>query len=58
MLNVPSPGSLGEPKIYHHLVYFTRKVVVGWRVSYCEELVGDYSQEIMGLVVEESPRGV
>ena len=29
MLNVPSPGSLGEPKIYHNLVYFTREVVVG-----------------------------
>ncbi len=40
MLNVPSPGSLGEPKIYHHLVYFTRKVVVGCGgLPDCEELV-------------------
>jgi len=29
-----------------------------WRVSDCEEFSGSYSQEMMGLVVEESPRGV
>ena len=41
MFKVPSPGSLGEPKIYHHLVYFTRKTVVGFGgLPDFEELVG------------------
>jgi len=29
-----------------------------WRVAWLWRISGGYSQEIMGLVVEESPRGV
>jgi len=29
---------IAEPKIYHHLVYFTRIWGFTWRVSDCEEL--------------------
>ena len=31
-------SGLGEPNIYHHLVYFTRMWDFTWRVSDCEEL--------------------
>jgi len=36
-------GGLGEPKIYQNLVCFTRKGDFTWRVSDCEELVGEVS---------------
>ena len=39
---------LGEPNIYQNLGDFTRIGDFTWRVSDCEELVGGYSQEMMG----------
>jgi len=43
--------SLVEPNVYHDSVCFTRSGDFTWRVSDCEELVGAYSQEMMGLVL-------
>ena len=31
---------IAEPKIYHHLGFFTRIWRLTWRVSDCEEFVG------------------
>jgi len=44
-------SGLGEPKIYHQSVCFSRIWDFTWSVSDCEELSGGYSQEMMGLVL-------
>ena len=44
-------GGLGEPNIYHQSVCLTRTWDFTWRVADCEELVGGYSLEMMGLVL-------
>ena len=42
---------LGEPNIYLDSGVFYKKLGRLWRVSDCEELVGGYLQEMMGLVL-------
>ena len=39
------PKGLGVPNVYHDLVRFTRIVDFTWRVSDCEELVGEVSHK-------------
>ena len=44
---------LGEPNIYQNLGDLTRMGILLGGLSDCEELSGGYSQEMMGLVLEE-----
>jgi len=37
---------IAEPKIYHHLGFFTRIGDFTWRVSDCEELVGHLMEHL------------
>jgi len=37
---------IAEPKIYHHLGFFTRIGDFTWRVSDCKELVGDQIEHL------------
>ena len=39
-------GGLGEPNIYQNLVYFTMCGDFTWRVSDCEELVGEVNHTL------------
>ena len=47
-LRFPISG-LGEPKIYQNLGDFTRIWGFTWRLSDCEELVGNHMVEYNGL---------
>ena len=42
-------SGLGKPKLYQNMWCFTRIGDFTWRMSDCEELVGGYSQEMVGL---------
>jgi len=44
---------LGEPNIYHQSVCFTRVGEDCGDCLTCEDLSGGYSQEVMGLVLQE-----
>ena len=39
-------SELGEPNIYHNLDHFTRMCDFTWRVTDCEELVGEVNHTL------------